>query len=288
MKLTKSGLRQLIKEEAKKLHRITILKEEKAKIQRGLSILKEHGSEWTAQQQKEYEQNLAIKMFNDLSNEAYAPEDNNDLAKIAISRMMKDGLLEYDTEGDHDDNGHVRKGSIYNFYWLNDRGRQLITSPEDIINDYFYSDYDEESEREQSYFRGSEGGGMDENAPTVAGELHQEIHDEIEMRMRPTDDMLPYDEINDIANQYGVDVEEVAQIMSSYVVERDKNKEEGLKSDINDVINTYFDGSAPDFKTFYHKFIEHMGIDSGDYAVDDVKRMFDKLTTDPAQLSMFQ
>jgi len=46
MKLTISQLRELIKEEAKKLHRITILKEEKNKIKKEIEVLEEKVNPW--------------------------------------------------------------------------------------------------------------------------------------------------------------------------------------------------------------------------------------------------
>ena len=120
--------------------------------------------------EKEYENVLADKMFTDLSQEFYVPEkDQEHISNIAISRMAKDGLIDYDTEGDHDDNGHVRKGSIYSFYWLNDKGVAKIKSPQDIIDNYFYSSGPDAYEKaEKSHFSGSEGGGgMDENLDGV-------------------------------------------------------------------------------------------------------------------------
>ena len=123
-----------------------------------------------------YEKELANKMFADLSQEAYTPEKNtDDISMIAIQRMMKDGLLDYDTEGDHDENGHVIKGSIHDFYWLNVRGMEEIKSPQDIIDNYFYSSGpDTYGDAEKAYFRGSEGGGMDEVASKLERPLDAE------------------------------------------------------------------------------------------------------------------
>ena len=107
---------------------------------------------------------LAQDMFNRLSNEFYAPgKDKSHIANIAIQRMMNDGLLDYDTDVDHDDNG--RAIGAENYYWFNDRGIQEITSPQDIIDNYFYSDGpDTYGDSEKAHFRGSEGsGGMDES-----------------------------------------------------------------------------------------------------------------------------
>jgi len=114
--------------------------------------------------------------------------------------------------------------------------------------------------------------------------IEQEVYDEIEMRMRPTDSRLPYDEIVDIANEYGMDEENVAQIMFQYVAKREQEKEEDLKQTIHYIINQDLGGEAPDFKTFYSIFVNYD--DSSNYVISQVQQMYDKLTKDPAQLSL--
>lgn len=112
----------------------------------------------------------------------------------------------------------------------------------------------------------------------------QEVYDEIEMRMRPTDSRLPYDEIIDIANEYGMDEESVAQIMFQYVTKREQDKEEELKQTIHYIINQDFGGEAPGFKTFYATFVNYD--ESTNYVPSQVQQMYDKLTKDPSQLSL--
>lgn len=119
---------------------------------------------WTREDEAKYEEELAQKMFNNLSNEAYSPDENDaHISNIAIKRMFADGLLDHDNDVDHDENGGAT-GSV-EYFWFNDKGRMEITSPQDIIDGYFYSSGpDTEWEKEKAYFRGSEGnGGMDEN-----------------------------------------------------------------------------------------------------------------------------
>ncbi len=116
--------------------------------------------------------------------------------------------------------------------------------------------------------------------------IEQEVYDEIEMRMRPTDSRLPYDEIVDIANEYGMDEENVAQIMFQYVAKREQEKEEELKQTIHYIINQDFGGEAPDFKTFYSIFVNYD--ESANYETNQVQQMYDKLTKDPSQLSLFE
>lgn len=92
------------------------------------------------QDQQQFELNLATDMYKHLIDaRAYTPK--NDLDRLAIDRMMKDGLLDYDSEEGED------------YYWLNNKGMIEIKSPQDIINDYMYS----------------MGGGNDSEAPYLRG-----------------------------------------------------------------------------------------------------------------------
>jgi hypothetical protein len=115
----------------------------------------------------------------------------------------------------------------------------------------------------------------------------QEVYDEIEMRMRPSDNRLPYDEIIEIGEEYGIDVEYVVHIMFQYLIKRDTAKEEDLKQTVRYIIDQDFAGEAPDFRTFYTRFLDYD--DSSDYGttnIEPVKQIFDKLTKDPNQLSL--
>lgn len=121
----------------------------------------------------------------------------------------------------------------------------------------------------------------------AVSDINKEIYDEIEMRMRPTDDKLPYDEINEIAEEYNTDIEVVAHIMSSYIINREIQKEEDLKYDINYTLRIYFEkNTPPSFEEFYNTF-KTLGWDNV-YDIQIVKEMFEKLIKDPNQLTMFE
>ena len=63
----------------------------------------------------------------------------------------------------------------------------------------------------------------------------EEIESEIEMMMRPTDDKLTHDEIQDIADAYEADFEDVLQIMQSYLNKREKDRENDFNETVKDV-----------------------------------------------------
>jgi hypothetical protein len=107
------------------------------------------------------------------------------------------------------------------------------------------------------------------------------------MRMRPTDSTLPFDEINEIAEENDVDFEDVVEIMTKYVLDRDKKDAEELKDNVLEVINTKFNGHAPDsFQEFYDVFNSYNW--EPPYEAEEVKRVFDILTKDPNQLALFE
>lgn len=117
-------------------------------------------------------------------------------------------------------------------------------------------------------------------------EIDGEVYYAIEARMRPTDTTLSFDELQDIANEYGLNVEDVANIMVKYVANRDLEKSKELENDIKDVINYDFNDNPPDFQTFYATFNNYD--DFKQYNVSQVKNIYTKLTTDPNQLSLFE
>lgn len=90
---------------------------------------------------------LAVKMFNDLNQESYVPMGKRNegfMDRIVLQRLMKDGYVDYDTDVDYD-NGHAI--GAQDFYWFNDAGRQNITSPEQLKDEYFYSSYEKNPEK---------------------------------------------------------------------------------------------------------------------------------------------
>ena len=117
-------------------------------------------NEWN---QAQFEMETATEMFKELQ-EQYCPPKRSetdaygDIVRDALQEMLKDGLVEYDTDVDHDDNGQAI-GS-YDYFWFTDKGRAEITSPQDIIDSYFnLGGSDPEWDAERAYFRGSEGNG---------------------------------------------------------------------------------------------------------------------------------
>lgn len=117
--------------------------------------------------------------------------------------------------------------------------------------------------------------------------VHNEVFNDIEMQLRPNDTTLSYDEIQDIANTRGVDVEYVVGVMQDFVRGREQMKEKELEDDVKWTIDEYFQGQSPaSFKEFYNIFstLEF----ENDYGPVDVRNMFTKLTTDPNQLALFE
>jgi len=98
------------------------------------------------------------KIFNGIKGEGgFTPE--NDQEKNILSNMLKGNLLDYDTEVDHDEHTGAANGS-YDYYWLTPEGMEEITSPQDIEGyDYNMHSTDRDTERERTYFNGSEGNG---------------------------------------------------------------------------------------------------------------------------------
>ena len=117
--------------------------------------------------------------------------------------------------------------------------------------------------------------------------VHNEVFNDIEMQLRPNDTTLSYDEIQDIANSHGVDMEYVVGVMQDYVRGREQMKSKELEDDVKWTIDEYFNGQAPvSFKDFYNVFSTQQF--DNDYGQIEVRNMFTKLTTDPNQLALFE
>lgn len=124
-------------------------------------------------------------------------------------------------------------------------------------------------------------------ADTAEQTTDSEINDEIDMLMRPIDNTLAFSEINDIANRFGVDAEHVAQLMTNYVINRDREKDDNIKSLVSQIINDDFGGEAPDFKTFYARFMDYD--EARNYGVgnaEPIRKIYDSMTKDPNQLQL--
>jgi hypothetical protein len=113
------------------------------------------------------------------------------------------------------------------------------------------------------------------------------IYYDIESLMRPSDNTLTSSEINDIANNNGVNIETVVEIMQSYLIDRNKERKSDLEYWVKDCLNKLDRTIANDWGDFYDEWLR------GGYANDlewaseeDVKAEYDRLTTDSNQLEM--
>lgn len=124
------------------------------------------------------------------------------------------------------------------------------------------------------------------NTPHGQEFMKKEIWDEIDM-LYP---IRSAGEISDIANKFGVDDEDVLNILQSYELKKGKEKEEELNSDVEYFLHNNFDLSVdkrlPTFEEFFKKF--NKAYSEEEYKPSDVKIAFDKLTKDPNQLSLFE
>ena len=117
--------------------------------------------------------------------------------------------------------------------------------------------------------------------------MRQEIWNAIDM-------LYPVDasDILDISNQYGVDTEDVINVLQSYKMEKDSGKMEEATQDVKDCLTDYFQQFSsnsvnikpPLFNVFYKKFSQLYS--ESDYSENLIKKIFIKLTQDPNQLSM--
>jgi hypothetical protein len=129
---------------------------------------------------------------------------------------------------------------------------------------------------------------LNESAETEELSLEQQVYDEIEMRMRPTDDSLPYSEINEIAEMYGMDFEGVLGIMQNFLINRAQEAEEDLEFGAQETLNSLHGqgNENPSFSEFLEKFNELEN--NYNHSVESIKAEFDRLTKDPNQLSLFE
>ena len=119
--------------------------------------------------------------------------------------------------------------------------------------------------------------------------VSQEIYDEIEMRMRPTDYSLPHSELNEIAEMYGVDFEEVLNIMQSYLSNRVKEEADELNSTSIEALKELENegNTNPSFNEFIVK-LNQISDFTYRHSPQDIQREFDKLTKNPNQISLFE
>jgi len=118
-----------------------------------------------------------------------------------------------------------------------------------------------------------------------------EIESEIEMRMSPSWDALPYSEINEIAETYGVDFEDVLNIMQSYLIKRNNERVSDLKYWVKELLDQFENSGNdnPSWQEFYLMWTKEGFQHENSWATEgDVETEYKKQTSDPNQLSLFE
>jgi hypothetical protein len=294
MKIDKKTIHAIISEEVAKVRRAMILKEEERIIRRKLSALDETG-EWS-----------------------------NDEDDVAWKEALKQSLQDVESmlnPGVHfeilDIKGFDKYQGPYAIIGIhNADAGALGKEPVEILNKYkvwttehqgelWIENFPIDNTSKEGKLPGFQGSVVDiadvinkkysimarhlneKEVDTPADNKYQEVRDEIEMRLRPEDQSLANDEINDIANENGVNFEYVLDVMSQYVIDRDKQREKDLRYDIEDVIKTDFGGNNSVFWGQFWRVFNAKNFENN-YGPEETKKVFDVLTKDPNQLSMFE
>jgi len=122
--------------------------------------------------------------------------------------------------------------------------------------------------------------------------VDDEIYNSIEMMMRPGDNTLSFDEINDIANENGVDEEYVMWIMQRYLADRNDSYKDELKDSVKDCLDYLKNDEGIDVeeiswlefkKWFESSWINELVLSHTD---EDIKKEFENQTKDPNQLKL--
>lgn len=122
--------------------------------------------------------------------------------------------------------------------------------------------------------------------PQLNDDVDQEIYDEIDMRLRPTEYMLPYGDIMEIAEQYGKDEMDVAEMVSSFVMQREHMKQEELKEAVEQFMEE-FEGHFSSFREFYMLWKQEDYYEFDWAQEKDLRKIYTQMTTDPNQMSLF-
>lgn len=119
-----------------------------------------------------------------------------------------------------------------------------------------------------------------------------ELESEIENRFRPSDDMLSYSDMQDIASEYGVDFEDVLQITQAIAGKRHKERKSDLTYWVKELITQYeyeHNDEIPDWNIFYNSWKQEGFQEENFWANEqDVRTEYLKQTSDPNQLSLFE
>lgn len=130
-------------------------------------------------------------------------------------------------------------------------------------------------------------GVVKENESTA--NVNQEIYDELDMRYSPTRRTIPFDEIIDVGEMYGVDGETVsqiaAQVISDNATKRDKDFNDNLKEFIKRMQDNNIDHNQYSETAIWEAFENEY--DEGS-SFQEFKEKWDQLTKDPNQLNMFE
>lgn len=123
------------------------------------------------------------------------------------------------------------------------------------------------------------------NTPHGQEFIKKEIETQLDMRYP-----VNASDVSEIANEYGVQPEEVLGVLEAYLMKKEKQKDEDLTTYVADILHDYFPSSVekrlPTFEEFYNKF-KSFSYDE-EFSPKEVKEKFIKLTTDPNQLSLFE
>ncbi len=129
---------------------------------------------------------------------------------------------------------------------------------------------------------------------TLTTDVEKEIEDEIEMMMRPDDDGLSYNDQNDIANHWGLDLEDVMGYVQSYLNKRQAKRNNELNYWVKELLSQFNNYNKtgmqiPTWDDFFKEWIKEGFQDENSWASpDDVKEVYLKQTTNPNQLSLFE
>jgi hypothetical protein len=123
----------------------------------------------------------------------------------------------------------------------------------------------------------------------------QELEDEIEMRLRPDEHMLPYNDLMYISDVFGLPEEDAAMAVSNFVIKREKEKYSEAKQDIEEYVqHLHQHGVRTDVESdesLTKSFLEaHGGYHTSELGLnfDALKNIMHMATKDPDQLKLFE
>lgn len=128
---------------------------------------------------------------------------------------------------------------------------------------------------------------------------YNEVYAEIEMRMRPSDNSLPYTELEEIViSCLMTEPDEqsmiyVNNVMQDYLTKREEDNKDELSDEVRDCLKEFKEdhGIPPDelsFTEFYDWFDKGGWIDSmvKEYSKEQIKKEFERQTKNPMQMTL--